>query len=479
MRLPVRAITGHLLWGRDGDVWAAYRVSGGAFRHVPAREKLRWHARVQAAMSMLTGESLLLGVARLVHPAEIAGAMTCGIDLDACPGWRAEVAEAQVRLASAEIRERRHYVVTRLPRRRVARSAMGAATSAVAEHFGVSPAPIRARDVAARLRDAAVVEARLGALLALEPVSAGELRWLYARATRRGAGEPPLDRAWAATERHVGTGGAARLARPSLQPLAEGVFHEGGSNADAERPAHRRYLRVDTAHGTGYQAFLTIADMPREFFFPGGEGERFHHLDEVGFGVDWCARVASVPNEEARVRARRQARQLASQFDEHDGDTAGLPHDLVDAVAGVDEERAELASNKGEPELQATIVLATWSSDLTDLESRCQRLQSHFAAAEYGLARPTGGQLALFTAMLPGSPAPRVARDYTQFLLPRDVAAGAPFTGDRLGDPQGMVLAESLDAAGTPPVLLDPARGPRESRSGSVGVAGNLGSGKS
>ncbi len=84
------------------------------------------------------------------------------------------------------------------------------------------------------------------------------------------AGEPHLDNTWATVERRVGEGDAARVTGPDLQPLADGVFYEGGAAEDANRPPHRRYLRVDTAAGTGYQALLAIADMPREFFFPDG-----------------------------------------------------------------------------------------------------------------------------------------------------------------------------------------------------------------
>lgn len=479
MRLPVRAITGHLLWGRDSTVWAAYRVTPATFPHLPAADKLRIHARLQAALAQIPGDALLLGIARLLDPGEVVEALVAGIDLDTCPAWRDTAAATLDRLDGAELRERRHYLVARLPDRRPGRAAWTAARTDLAARFGVPPAPISRRAVEGRLRDASLVEARLRRFLTLEPVDAGELRWLYARAVRRGGAEPYLDASWQDTGPRPDTDSAAAIAGPALRALAEGVFWEGGAADDPQRPPHRRYLRVDTATGTGYQAMLAVADMPREFFFPDAGGEWFRHLDAAGFPVDWCARVTVVPNEDAQIRARRQARQLASQFDEHDGETAGVPHDLLDAVAGVDEERSELAANRGEPELRVSILLATWAPTLDQLEARCEELQAQFLAGEYGLARPTGGQLALFTAMLPAGPNPAVARDYAQFLLPRDLAAGAPFVGCHVGDPQGMLLGENLDQIGGPPVLLDPAWGPSRSRSGSVGVAGNLGSGKS
>ncbi len=135
---------------------------------------------------------------------------------------------------------------------------------------------------------------------------------------------------------------------------------------------------------------------------------------------------------------------------------------------------ANWPANRGEPELQASLVLATWASDLADLEARCQQLQAHFAAGEYGLARPTGAQLDLFAAMLPASGTPRVARDYAQYLLPRDLAGGAPFTGTargpagccslRASTPRRARRSSSTPRAGPSRVAVGVRRGRRQPR---------------
>jgi hypothetical protein len=64
-------------------------------------------------------------------------------------------------------------------------------------------------------------------------------------------------------------------------------------------------------------------------------------------------------------------------------------------------------------------------------------------------------------------------------MLPRDLAAGAPMAGTAVGDPQGIPLAVDVSGGQTAAVLLDPAYGPSTNRSGSLGVFGALGSGKS
>ena len=168
---------------------------------------------------------------------------------------------------------------------------------------------------------------------------------------------------------------------------------------DEGRPRHRRYVRVEVPGlGQAYQTALVVADMPRRWAFPGGAGEWFAHTEDVPYPVDWYARVRPVANEEAQVKARRRHRQLAQQVDEHSGETTGPPSSLEEALAAMDDERAELAANPGDCQLLTTIVFSTWSYDLRQLESQAERLSSMFAPLDYQLVRPTGGQAQLLRA---------------------------------------------------------------------------------
>lgn len=489
MRLPARAITGHLVWGRDGSTWAVYAVDVVSYPYLPLQERLRLHGRLRAAFMALPPESMLLSVCRRVDPGEVVGRMIDGVDLAGCPVW-ADHAEATLdSLAEASLFERRHYVALQL-RTAGVQSASGLLASAaapVAERFGLPPTPIRHRDVEARRRQVAELEAQLRGSLPLRRVGAGELRWVYARAFHRGVGEPFLDPSWDTSVSPEDAAPDRPVASPALQHLADAVVYEGGARDDVDRPRHRRYLRIDTAAGTGYQTFMVVADMPRLFTFPGG-GEWFFHLDNdaIAFPVDWCVRLAAIPNEEAKSKARHQARQLAGQFEQYGDDddiaaggTDRSVHGLVEAVEGIREEHRELDANRAQPELQATVVLGLAADTLDELEDRATTLESLFHPAGYGLARPTGGQGALFTAMLPGSPTPSAARDYTQYLLPGDLAGGAPFTGRGVGDPTGELLGTLVEGSGFAPVLFAPERGPRIDTSGSLAAVGGLGAGKS
>src|SRR5690606_30909730 len=313
----------------------------------------------------------------------------------------------------------------------------------------------------------------------LRPVTAGELCWLYARALRRGGDEPAYDTRWEPPEAPAGTGPGRDRPQGVLAHLTDAVVKEGGYPDDPGRPHHRRYVRIDGNGQTTYQTVLAMADMPHHFVYPGGAGEWLFHADQVGFPVDWAVRVRSVDNQTAQSKVRRKHRDLVGQIDEYDGELTGAPPQLAAAIQAIDEERTALGANPAEPELQVAILLSLASDDLEDLEDQAAALGALFKPHEYGLGRPTGGQVALLRSMLPGTRAAPVCNDYTQFMLARDLAAGSPFCGSDVGDPTGLLLGLSLDGGNGTPVLFDPAFGPQANASPSLAAVGRLGSGKS
>jgi AAA-like domain len=479
VRLPARFVTGNLVWSRSGAVWALYRVEPVCYPYLSRKEKLAVHGRLRAALMALPAESSILSICRVVDPGAVVTRMVQGVDLGRHGAWR-EVTEATLEgLGGTPVYERTFYLAVRLPEegaREGLRSVLGSAAAQVADGFGLPPTPVRQREIESRERQAGQLEARLRGSLCLSPATGAEIRWIYAQASRRGLAEPVAGEGLTAPE----DGRERRAAGALMTSLGEAVFYEGGSGEDRDRPkTHRRYLRIEAPAGVSYQAFLAFADMPSRFVFPGGAGEWFFHTDEAPFPVDWCARIRAVPNQEAQVRARRQARQLVGQVEEYEGEPSGVPKDLHTAWEGVDDERAMLAANPADPELQVTVILCVYADNLLEIEARAAQLQAMYQPNEYMLARPTGGQLGLYEAMLPGSAPPRVVRDYTQYVLPRDLAAGMPFACSDVGDPGGMLLGVTLDGGTFRPVLFDPAYGPAVNRSGSLGAFGALGAGKS
>lgn len=478
MKPPARAVVDNLVWSNDGGVWATWRVDPLPHGHASAAAKLAVHARLRAALLALPGESLLASVCERLDPYDVVADMADGVDVEARPRW-AEVCAATARfLTGTPLHRRRFYLAARLGEagRGGLVETLRRAAGEVSDAFGLPPAPLSAPEVEHRRRQAGALESRLCLHLPLRRASAGEIRWLYARALRRGLDEPPFDESWEPPRRER-PGGAHHAG--VLVHLTDAVVCEGGTGDDPDRPAHRRYVRVDTAAGSAYQTALAVADMPHGWTFPGGGGEWLAHVDDVGFAVDWAVRVRAVANAEAQAKVRRQHRQLVGQVDEYDGETTGAPPSLAEAIAAVDAERAELAANPTEPELQVTMILSVAAPGLAELEDQAGALQALFEPHDYALARPTGGQLPLLRSMLPGTAPAPVCRDYTQFLLAGDLASGAPLCGPEVGDPRGLLLGVSLDAGVATPVLFDPTYGPAVGRSASLAAVGDLGSGKS
>jgi hypothetical protein len=443
----------------------------------PARaaSKIEVHTRLRGLLIGLPPDSLLLSVCERLDAWDVVADMLEGTNPDH-HRWGEVCAATAEQLRDRPLHRRRYYLAVALPSSGQSwRERMRSATDDVAASFGCPAATTAAAEIAAREREARAIEARLAVHLPLRRLPPGEIRWIYARALRRGANEPPFDDTWEPTVR---SGDRTRHS-PVLAHLTDAIVREGGDRTDIDRPHHRRYVRVDSTAGTTFQTALVLADMPHAWTFPGGGGEWLVHLDDLGLPIDWAVRIRSVSNAAAQTKVRRQHRQLIGQVDEYDGETSGAPPSLAEAIAAVDAQRAELAANPSEPELQATTILSLASSSLAELEDQAATVQALFEPHDYGIARPTGGQLALLRAMLPGTTSPPVCRDYTQFLLPGDLAAGAPFCGPDIGDPSGLLLGMSLDAGIETPVLFDPTFGPAVGRTASLAAVGALGSGKS
>ena len=483
MRYPAQFITDNLIWSADGGVWAIWRVNSVSYPYLSAKEKLRVYHQLRGAFISLPTESMLLSVCRQIDPYAVVERMISDVDITQHPAWKTAALRTLDQLEDSEIYDRYFFIAVKLPdeglKRQMAASG-SAATSGLFASFGLTPPPPRRKDVERRRRQAAQYEGQLQTGLSMRAARPAEIRWLYARAAYRGLSEPMLDEDWTPDIAEAGSGPDAALYGPSLVHLVDAVFQEGGDKTlDEDRPRHPRYLRVESELGVSYQTFMVMAGMPRQWQFPNGGGEWFIAADQAPFPVDWCARITSVPNQDAQLKSRRQARQLKAQVDEYDGDQSGVPSSLQEAMDAVEAQRGELASSPSTPELRVSMIfgLASWS--LADLEHQAGQMRAMYEAWEYEMPRPTGNQAHLFRDMLPASTASAASRDYAQHILPGGLASGMPVGGTRVGDPSGMLLAHTLDGGTNQPVLFDPAYGPKVNRSGSLGAFGGLGSGKS
>jgi len=481
VKAPARTIVGNLVWATDGGVWAVWRVTPFPHAHTARPDKLAVHARLRGLLLGLPPQSMLLSVCERLDAGNLVTDMLDGVDSTTNDAWLEVCLATGDWLAEVALYERRYYVAAELPEaRRPLLDLLRGAAGDVNGRFGIGPGPVPRSEIEARRRQARELEARLAANVPMTAVTAGEVCWLYARSLRREAGEPAFDRLWEPpTAPDDDAGRRADRPRAVLAQLTDAVVKEGGYKGDSDRPRHRRYVRIDGPGGTSYQTVMAMADMPHFFAYPDGGGEWLYQADQVGFPVDWCVRIKAVPNSDAQAKVRRKQRDLIGQVDEYDGEVSGAPPQLAAAIQAIDQERAHLGANPMEPELHATVLMSIAADNLAELEDKSAALGAMFEPQEYALARPTGGQAALLRSMLPGTAAAPVCRDYTQFMLTQDLAAGSPFCGPEVGDPSGLLLGLSLDGGTGTPVLFDPAYGPRVNTSPSLAAVGRLGSGKS
>ncbi|MBO2448719.1 ATP-binding protein [Actinomadura barringtoniae] len=465
------------MWTTAGQTWAFWLVPSYSYRYLGRRARQALAESTRAALLAAGtstgaqdggGEAMILSVAARLDPVGIADSMIRHVDLDSRDRWAQAVETTLDHLEEIELYRRMTFLGVRLPTGRT-RDLIGAAATDLAVRFlGVPPSAVRRTEVDKALAKAATLTTRLARHLpGIRPATGAELLWLYERAPRRGFDEsPPIN---GDTDSY----GAVRLLA-----VTEALLDEGGKTGPDKRSwLRRQYLRTETAEGAGYQCFSVLSDLPRRFTLDGGEW--FAAADMVPFPVDWCARVRMVDNRTAQAKVKRHRAELAGQFDQHDDDHAGLPAGLADALEDADDELARLEANRGEPELHTTLIYSVWAEELDECESRSTALADLLGTDEYALHRPTGGQRGLFTAMLPAAPLPSVVRQYTQYFLAEDLAAGMPFAGTQLGDPYGALIGYSMDCGAVQPVLLDLSYGPRTNRSGATALVGDLGAGKS
>ncbi|MCX5216194.1 ATP-binding protein [Kitasatospora sp. NBC_00240] len=476
MRLPVRHISGHLLWTTNAAVWGVWKVDTENYSHASHATKRARLDALEALFKSLRGEALLLSLCPQVDAASVVTRMTAGVDLDQSPEYVDLSLRVLDQLENLELTGRVDFLALPLPHldvKQTAKAVLSSVQVEVMSSLGLPVAPVSAAEETSRLQQARRIAATWPAGIKLRPATEAEILWIYGHSARRGIDEPLLP--------EEGAPRALRGRGRTVTAHTQVILDEGGrSDREGKGPTspwRRRYLKAETEHGASYQAFSVLSEMPESFVFPGSE--YLAVLDDFSFPVDWAVRMHVESGAKAEPRSRRQQRELANQRGEYEGETAGAPASLDKASISLDEYRERLTSSATEVEIRASIATCVWGENPDEANEKAQLLANHFGGNEYTLVRPIGDQVALFHAMLPGTRTPRPLLDYTQFMLARDFAMSMPYCGSSLGDDAGSLFGLQLSGGGVRPVLTDFSHGPRVNASASAAFVGELGSGKS
>ncbi len=498
MQIPFRHIAGHLVWSTSGSVWGVWRLEpeGGRYASVDARNDLL--GQVTSLVRSLAGAPRLFGFAARFDPGELAERMVAGVDWQRRPPWAETVAAGLDMLAGQEMHRRTLWLAVPLssPQGRFDFSATASAVgSELLGALGVAPAPVSGKAVEEYRGRADQVEVALGGAFGLRAARPAEIVWMVQHAVHRGLEEPLLIEA----EESGLYGGQVRdgvLRSPSYVDLGQVRLAEGGQEHGGEAesgrkerarggswwrkggssPLLRRWLQVECDAGTGYQAHLALAELPKAQLVD--TADLFAQLEVLDFPVDFTVDMEVVPAKRALEQVQRKKKDLLDQAEQYGAQPTGMPHSLPSAAGDLGEEDARLSATSVEVEVQSVTVLTVWADDPVTCDARARTLVALLAGGNYRLVRPHGMQQTLFSLGLPGAGRPAQVREFTQHQLSEDWAASGAFTAMRVGDETGALVGVDLDCGTVRPVLINLGDAPRRDVSASMALLGNLGGGK-
>ncbi|MEU7031461.1 ATP-binding protein [Streptomyces sp. NPDC046275] len=499
MRVQIRHIVDHLVWSTTGTVWAIWSLTPAGSRYMSDRTRDDLHTQLTTLVRTLPGSARLYGLCARVDPAEVVARTVEGVDYHRHAAW-AEVADAQLRLLAGDdldepVEMHRRTLWLAVPLTATGAKAQwsagaGSVWSELSGLLGLAPAPVSAREVADYREQADRLEAELAGAILLRRALPAEIVWMHQHAVARGLDGELLGEAEQSALRgsrlehgtlrspsHADLGHVRLLEGGTGPTTVNGTGRRGRQDRAAGMVA-RRWLQVDSETGTSFQAHLALAEMPRHFSAAGAEF--FAELDRLPFGVDWVVDMTLLPAEKVVAAVTRKKRDLVDQAEQYAARRAtGLPEAMHDAADDLGDLSARASRTSVEVEVQSVTAMTVWGTTPAECDQRAAALQARLRAANYRLVRPVGGQEELFTLGLPATTTPPAVRQYVQHQLGEDWAMHQALTGQSFGDPTGAMIGFSQDIGTAHPVLLDIADAPAKNASASLGLAGDLGGGKS
>lgn len=489
MRIPATAMTGHLMWTRPGTLWATWRLQGlpKGFGNSEVNQLSRIAHR--ALFQSVLGEYLLLGITADLDPEVVVNAMLADVDIAEHPGWAEEALLTLDSLSERPLGKREFWISVPLRAgswKNTALTGLRQLESSARELLSLPLRPPSKEEIRAAMLAAARIEEALPA--AFEPTRAtvAEQVWLAVHAQNRGLGLDPA----APIADGAQVGGSAYQRTMSSGFTSPAVFPEPlldeGGQTDLEgklsrlNPLTRRYLKVVDVRQetTSYQVMLALAGSPK-----GGWESSLDwvgRLDEIGIPADWAFRVTAAPARDAQHRNRRSEANLTDQMDQQEGTAAitGSGGELDEVARTLFDFHQALTSSDKEVEVQLALIIAIGAPTADEARDRAAYLVKDFRTMDFTLDVPLGSQEQLWWAMQPGVPSSRPVREFTELTTGAMAATLTPLSSSELGDPQGIYFADNITSGTARPVMLDLWGQVTGDVSGSIGIAGEPGGGK-
>ena len=483
-RNPIQHLHSNLLWTRQGTVWAMWRLHPIPYGFGNEEEKQRVLLSHQHLVEALPGESMLMGFCADLDPAAVVERMLEGLDLNACQTYLEEVELTLAELEEMPVGERALWLA--VPLRNAtsadrAKTRLASVDAVLRERLALPTRVPSDEEIRAWQQSADAVQEAIPAVFTPRRATAAEYAWITAHCHSRGLG---IDQGVPA-EKSAEPG----VTRTSSYVPAPWLDEGGRSDRDPKdrtskaNPFRDRFIKVASEATDGqasYQVLMALTGTPvGGFAFPGGE--YISYLDRLPVDADWAIRMTISPASKVGRRNRRAETHLQEEVKQQgEGTTITGASTKLDRLASdLSEYHAALNSSEREVEVQATIIVAVGGPTPEDAEADARYTARHYADREFKLTAPLGHQEDLWGAMIPGTALTREVQRFQQVTTGRFFAMGVPLVSDDLGTETGFQIATNISSTRRSPVYMDIGGLMEQDGSGSFGVTGENGSGKS
>lgn len=484
-QIPYTDIHGQLAWTRSGRVWAGWRITHPmpyGERSLEDKEKV---AAVHRALAQaFGGEAVMQGLVSNISPETTVRRMLARHKPEALEklpdAWR-EASATLDQLSDIVLGERTFWLWVPLsnlgrdlvaaPSRAAKRWVMDAAAMPVE---GVSSA-----EIAERQRQAAELGAMIPHVLAPRPVTPAERLWVWSHACTRGLwSAPPSVEDEPDTRVHSG----CAVTEPILD--VGGRTDDEDSRTGLQNPLSRRYVKVtdpaaeDEGFAPSYQSVLAIRDFPAEgMAFPGSE--YLGLIDNFGVMVDWTVRLRINSRDKVLKETQKAVREVNDQYGHQDSADSGS-HSLDQAAMLLNQYQKIFANTPNELDVEHTTLYVVSGRDAGECQAAARQLIAAMKGSNIRLERPMGkAQADLWWGATPDTSTNAATRRYTQRTTATDFSLSVPFVSTRVGDPRGWLLGFNRSVPTmTSAVHLAMMDAPLNGGSSSLGIGGELGSGK-
>ena len=455
--LPIKSIAGNLVFPRDGDAWACFRVRCHSYRAEPQKRRAALVYGLADYARQANADLQILRVSRRFDPETYARRLRDRTPREAHGGLWQDYIDHQVDvLEGLEAWTPEVFVCVRLadPARDFASRASHLLDYSRQELWGLARKKLSegrttsAEDVADR---AEIARSRIHICLDARPATYSELQWLVRRAFCRGVAEP--------REAEEEPDAAGRVAKY--------WFGENGIQT------HSRYLRAEGEFGESYQAGLCLGEVGHGQPFSRQVELMFTALEEYPWPIDAALNVRYVTNEQMKRRVRTQFARKSVQLGEEEGATAGAMGESHERVHLSRELYDRLAAT-GEPVLEGTLSFIVAAESKAEMKRRVRTIRDGFPWQT--LYQPHGDQRDVWQQHLPGQ-LPRV-RGYERPYTIEQVGAMVPHGTHEAGSSNGRSMYVAKTIYGRQPVFFDLREASGSNKPATIALLGTLGGGK-